>query len=224
MYSNTNLKLNIPNKHCRPEALSNYLSFISLSCNHLSLYHSWVYCHIFSRLFPRGDSHSILQSSIQHLHSHKHHTTTNVKHSPRATIFETEFTVRSCGITFTTFPTLSPCHPPSLPLCVLMGWLQERKRASPSPWRLFFENMWPENNWVTTIAVQWIGLDLENDSIHFCLSACCFHSCSFYPPFRLRTLLYRPGRQPEERVENNLSINILTYIQWVEWEKQYYSI
>uniref|UniRef100_A0A3Q3FTL0 Immunoglobulin V-set domain-containing protein n=1 Tax=Kryptolebias marmoratus TaxID=37003 RepID=A0A3Q3FTL0_KRYMA len=31
-----------------------------------------------------------------------------------------------------------------------------------------------------------LGLDLENDSIYFCLTACCFHSCSFYSAFRLR--------------------------------------
>lgn len=107
--------------------------------------------------------------------------------------------------------------PPSLspPLCFYRVTAGERRRASPAAWPPCFENMWPGNNWVTTAAVQWVGLDSENDSIYFCLTACCFHSCSFYPPFRLRTLLYRSGRQPDERVEHNPSINIQTHIQWV---------
>lgn len=100
-----------------------------------------------------------------------------------------------------------------------MGWLQEKEgRLPPLAWHPCFENMWPGNNWVTTAAVQWVGLDLENDSIYFCLTACCFHSCSFYSPFRSRVLLYRPGRKEDERMEYNLSINILTHIQWI-WKE-----
>lgn len=139
--------------------------------------------------------------------------------SPTATTFEADFTLRSYGITLRTFPTFLSL-PPSLspPLCFYGVTAGERRRASPSAWSPCFENMWPGNNWVTTAAVQWVGLDLENDSIYFCLTACCFHSCSFYPPFRLRILLYRSGRQPDERVEHNLSINILTHIQWVRRE------
>lgn len=87
----------------------------------------------------------------------------------------------------------------------------EKRRAFPSALHPFFENMWPGNNWVTTAADQRVGLDLENDSIYFCLTACCSHSCTFYPLFRIKILLYMPGRQPDVRVEHRLSISIQDY-------------
>lgn len=47
--------------------------------------------------------------------------------SPTAATFETDVTLRSYGITLMTFPTFSP----SLPLCVFMGWLQEKEGGLP---------------------------------------------------------------------------------------------
>lgn len=121
------------------------------------------------------------------------------------TISDTDFFLRSCGIVFKMSQLSLLASLPSVFYGVTAG---EKRRAFPSALHPFFENMWPGNNWVTTAADQWVGLNLENDSIYFCLTACCSHSCTFYPLFRIKILLYMPGRRPDVRVEHKLSISI----------------
>lgn len=102
-------------------------SFIFYSCqfkSHHSSLLSYLWLHV-----PEGDSHCILKSStINHLSFHEHQP------SPTAAKFQTDFTLRSYGITLTSFPTFSPCHPPSLPLSpsvFLQGDSRRKKEGFP---------------------------------------------------------------------------------------------
>lgn len=127
-------------------------SFIFYSCqfkSHHSSLLSYLWLHV-----PEGDSHCILKSStINHLSFHEHQP------SPTAAKFQTDFTLRSYGITLTSFPTFSPCHPPSLPpslpLCVFTGWQQEKEGGLPPL---------PDRPALRTCGLGIIGLQLQQPS------------------------------------------------------------
>lgn len=105
----------------------------------------------------------------------------------------------------------------SLPAVFYRVTAEKREGLPSAAGRPSSENMWPGSNWVTTAAVQWAGLDLENDSIYFCLTVCFSHSCSFYPALTFRLLLFRSGRSPgESGTESCIKTN--PHIQQEWWQ------
>lgn len=101
----------------KPVDFVSQLLFILPFIHHPSFYLSKVCGHTCSCLFPMGDSNCMLQSSVNHLSFHKHHTTVYANPYPQPQYLKTDFTIRSYGITLMTFPTFFPCCSPSLPLC-----------------------------------------------------------------------------------------------------------
>lgn len=71
--------------------------------------------------------------------------------STTARAFETNFALRSYGITHMTFPTFSPLYSPWLSLCIY-GLAAGERRASPSAW-------WP---WTCGLGI--IGLQLQQSN------------------------------------------------------------
>lgn len=85
-------------------------------------------------------------------------------------------------------------------------------------WRQVFPvcmptTIWEHATWEQVKQLNELALISEHDSIRVCLAACCFHSCIFYPPYRLDILLYGSGSQPDEGLKHNPNISILTHFR-----------
>lgn len=93
---------------------------------------------------------------------------------------------------------------PTLPLLLFFLTLGEG-RSTPC----MSTGIWEQATWKQIKPLNELALISEPESIDFCLAACCFHSCTFYPPYRLDSLLRASGRQPDEGLKHDPNISIL---------------
>lgn len=101
-----------------------------------------------------------------------------------------------------------PPLPPPYPFCFVFFFNLKRRQVFPL---CMPATIWEHATWEQLKQLNELALISEHDSIYFCLAACCFHSCIFYPPYRLDILLYGSGRQPDEGLKQNSNISTLKF-------------